>query len=396
MREFDLPVALIDLEVNRQRISRLQCFPEEVMDGVAGEFARLYSSYLESPPQFFYFSFLTCLGNFLAGRITLAIEIRPQPRFYTVLIGESADDRKSTAADRTISFFRETFIEGFHTCCGVGSAEGLQVRLTEHDPCRLLLFFDEFKSFIGKCKIDGSILLPCVNTLYESNKYESQTKTSKISLEQSYLSMLACTTKQTFDSMWCSAFTDIGFNNRLFLVPGAGRRQHAMPRQIPEKLKDDVKIKLAQAVALLGGYKEFYVTDDARARFEVWYLGLEQSIHAKRIDSMALRLMPLLAVNERKDIIGTEIVEKAIAIADWQLEVRKELDPIDADNVVAKMEEKIRRQLRKHSMTIRDLKRGTHANRAGTWVYDTAIRNLQRSREIAWNKKTNTWELCNE
>jgi hypothetical protein len=368
-------------------------FPSWVMAGVAGDFAHLYAQYLESPPEFFYFSFLTCLGSFLADRITLASEIRPQPRLYTVLIGESADDRKSTAADKTISFFKETFAEGFNTCFGVGSAEGLQVRLTELEPSRLLLFFDEFKSFIGKCRIDASILLPCVNTLFESNRYESRTKTTSISLNDSYLSLLGCTTKQTFESMWTSAFVDIGFNNRLFLVPGSGERKFAMPRQIPRGLRDEVKMKLAQAVMLVGDHREFEITDEARAMFEKWYLGLEQSIHTKRIDTMALRLMLLLAANEGKDVVDAEIVKKAIVLADWQLEVRKELDPIDADNAVAKMEEKIRRQLRKAPLSTRDLKRGVHANRAGTWTYDNAIKNLQKSREVAWDKKTQTWGL---
>ena len=151
-------------------------FPSGVMTGVAGDFANLYSQYLESPKEFFYFSFLTCLGSFLSDRLTARLEIAPQPRFYTILIGESADDRKSTAADKTISFFKECFIEGFHTCYGVGSAEGLQKRLEKAIPSRLLLFFDEFKQFTGKCKIESSILLPCVNTLFESNRYESQTK----------------------------------------------------------------------------------------------------------------------------------------------------------------------------------------------------------------------------
>jgi len=104
-------------------------FPEEVMIGVAGDFARLYSEYLESPPAFFYFSFLTCLGAILSGRATCESELAPQPRLFSLLLGESADDRKSTSIAKTVEFFQEALYRGsLQISWGVGSAEGL-VRL---------------------------------------------------------------------------------------------------------------------------------------------------------------------------------------------------------------------------------------------------------------------------
>jgi hypothetical protein len=60
-----------------------------------------------------------------------------------------------------------------------------------------------------------------------------------------------------------------------------------------------------------------------------------------------------------KGFLYEGIVKKTIALVNWQLEVRKELDPVDADNTIAKMEEKIRRQLRKKSMPEWKLKQFT-------------------------------------
>ena len=54
-------------------------FPD-IMTGVAGDFARIYSRHLESPKHFFYLSFLTCLGSILSTRLTLNCELLPQPR----------------------------------------------------------------------------------------------------------------------------------------------------------------------------------------------------------------------------------------------------------------------------------------------------------------------------
>ena len=70
-------------------------FPADVMSGVAGAFAEIYSGVLEAPPQFFYFSFLTALGILVTGTLTLSSEIAPPTRLYTVLLGESEIGRAS-------------------------------------------------------------------------------------------------------------------------------------------------------------------------------------------------------------------------------------------------------------------------------------------------------------
>src|SRR5208283_4127871 len=98
-------------------------FPD-IMSGAAGDFAEVYSHHMEPPKHFFYMAYLTCLGNVLTKRLIINSEISPEPRYYIVIIGESADDRKSTAINKTTAFFEEA-IPDFSVCNGVGSAEGL-------------------------------------------------------------------------------------------------------------------------------------------------------------------------------------------------------------------------------------------------------------------------------
>lgn len=371
-------------------------FPYQTISGLAGKYTQLYSAYLESPPEFFFFSFLTCLGSLLAEKITLNTELKPQPRLYSVLIGDSGDPRKSTAAQQTIEFFRDT-LDDFAACYGVGSAEGLQKRLTELEPAKLLIFFDEFKSFVSKCKIESSVLLPCVNTLFESNRYESHTKSISISLEHAFVSLLACTTKQTFDGMWTSQFTDIGFNNRLWLVPGMGKRKHPIPLKIPQIGKTEIKCGLAdilKGIESCGGHVELDLSQDAWARFNHWYLHeFENSVHAKRLEAYALRLMILLSVNEAKTEVDYGIMEKVITLCEWQLEIRRELDPIDAENTIAGLEEKIRRCLRRGEKSKRELQQYCHASRYGSWCFETALNNLLKYREASFNHKIGTYVL---
>jgi len=367
-------------------------FPGWVLSGVAGKFAELYSSYLESPKEFFYFSFLTCLGSALGDRLTLESEIAPQPRLYTILLGESADDRKSTAASKTVDFFLNA-LQDFNICYGIGSAEGLQNRFEESSGNNLLIFFDEFKAFVSKSKIEGSILLPCVNTLFESNRYENQTKKSRIFLEQAHLSLLGASTTQTYENMWSSQFTDIGFNNRLWLVPGSGKRKHSLPQAVPESEKSVIKKNIGEVLSVVKNNTVLSILPEAYEHFQSWYMNREVSVHTKRLDTYAQRLMPLLAVNEGETEVDLAIVKKVIALADWQLEIRKLYDPIDADNAIAKMETKIKRQLNRSPMSSRDLKRNCHADRTGLWVFKTALENLRQADEISWQKATQTWRI---
>ncbi|MFH0813129.1 MAG: hypothetical protein V2A69_09890 [Pseudomonadota bacterium] len=364
-------------------------FPN-IMGGVAGDFAKIYSRCLEAPPHFFYLSFLACLGSILSNRLTINSELTPQPRLYTLLLGESADDRKSTAIAKTVEFFHET-VTDFKTSWGVGSAEGLQKKLEEIN--QLLLCFDEFKQFVSKCKIEASVLLPCVCTLFESNRFDARTKTVDISLRDAHLSMLAASTIQTYERIWDASFTDIGFTNRLFIVPGSGNKKFSIPVRIPETEKHFLQKNLGIILEHVKNRLVLNIAPDAGALYHDWYINLERSIHAKRLDTYALRFMSLLTVNEAKAEVDKQTVLKVIALMNWQLEARKMHDPIDADSITAKLEEKIRRILASGPKSDRELKQGTHANRSGLWVYEMAKRNLEKSKEIAWDKGTRRWKI---
>ena len=355
-------------------------FPD-VMTGLAGDFARLYASYLEVPPHFLFMSFLTCLGSVLADRLTLDSEIVPQPRLYVLLLGESADDKKSTAIERAVEFFEDAFPGVFSMCKGVGSAEGLIGRMGMNN--KVVLFWDELKAFAKKTRGDTSVLLPCVNSLFESNRYENATKKLTLKIDNAYLSLLAASTVETFEQCWDSAFTDIGFDNRLFLIPGHGEKKYGIPPKVPDAEKSKMQARLQGLVEHVGKNTELPIIDSARAAYEAWYMGLERSKHTKRLDAYALRLMLLLAVNEAKRAIDADVVNKAIALVEWQLRIRQAYEPINADNAWAKMEEKIRRKLAQGGkLPWRDLWNFTNAKRAGHGIFDRALSNLIEAGEV--------------
>lgn len=399
MTESDFAEKLIRLEekkASKEQEKFSTSFPLHVMTGTAGYFADTYADHIEAPEHFLFMAYLTCLGAVLSRRLTINSELRTQPRLFTVLVGESATDRKSTTLRIADNHFRGV-IEHFSSCWGVGSAEGLQKFLNKSkgdDSPGTILILDELKSFVNKCKIESSILLPSVNTLFESNRFESHTKKRSIEIDNAHLCMLAASTLETYERIYTPAFISIGFTNRVFLVTGTAKRQFSFPEKVPESDIDIMRNNLVKVLRHVGNGLELEITPEAKELFHKWYLNMEDSVHARRLDGYAHRLMMLLAVNDLKNEIDVETIKNTLDLCDWQLEIRKLHDPIDADSEIAKLEERIRRALSQGTLTERKLKQKTNANRSGLWVYNQAVSNLRKADEIAWDKKRKEWYLC--
>ena len=133
--------------------------------------------------------------------------------------------------------------------------------------------------------------------------------------------------------------------------------------------------------------------DYPQERFHEWYMTRETSIYAKRLDTYALRTMPLFAAINLQNTIDLDIVERVIKLMNWQLLMRKLYSPIDADNKMAQIEERIRRNLRMKPLTERELKRNIHADRCGEFYFSHAKANLLRSKDVYYNNTTKKYHL---
>lgn len=361
-------------------------FPEAAYVGVAGEFATLYAHYVESPKPFLYVAYLTYFGALLGPYVTLETELRPASRLYSVLVGESALGRKSSAMGHADHFFQPFLPDRLAVLYGLGSAEGI-ARVVKEKGFPVLLHFDELKIFVDKAKQDGSVALPMVTTLYEFTKYQNHTRDRSIELESVHLSLLAASTKETYESMWASQFMDIGFLNRLFVVLARRTTKRSFPDAIPAAHIEALRAKTREH--LDGIWRSMpqplilRLTPDAFEFWKVWYEALEESVYANRLDTIGLRLMMLLAITSGRVEVDDATVQAVVTLLDYELAVRKLLDPIDAENAVARMEERIRRALQRGRLRKRDLARQVHAHRSGTWVFNSAIKNLIAEGEVA-------------
>jgi hypothetical protein len=378
-------------------------FPYHVMAGAAGFFANVYGEVMEAPQSFLFMSYLTCLGSILSPLLSLPSVLDTEPRLYTLLVGRSNVERKSTTIKAAIKLFRDCTY-GFKYHHGVGSDMGLAKLLNELDrfdegSIGTLLLFDEFKTFVNKCKIQAQVLLQCVNTLFENNEFENATKNKHVLIDDAHLSILGATTLQTYERIYDREFIDIGFPNRVFIVPDMAQRRFPIPQQISAEDQLSLKEQLKQITLHVGRNLELSISDEANTLYNEWYFKLPDSIYADRMETYSLRLAMLLAVNDLKPNIDLETMQKATALCDWQIEVRREHDPIDAEDRTTEMEERIRRVLQKGPQSESQIKQTINPWKGGNkpislWVFNNAFKNLRTANEIECNKKV--WTLVED
>jgi hypothetical protein len=358
-------------------------FPPAALVGSLGELSHLLASGTEVPPEFYFVSALTLLGATCSTNLKLNIGIDFDTRLYTVLLGGSYEVKKSTAMRRTIAFFQTLWPSGKpEVIYGTGSGEGLARKLTGSPD--LILACDELRALVDKTRVQSSSLLPMVTSLFEGNHWDNATKHTEqsFSVRNAHLSLLGCCTTETYARMWSGDAIAIGFANRLFIV-GADRKCRVAWPQAPNQADvDRMASRVSEQLARLPLTLE--IQDAAKEAWGEWYLSLPASEHSKRLDTIGFRLLALIALITDKEQVDVETVQTVRSILEYELNIRRLTDPIDADTMLARMEEKIRRVLRvKGSLSRRDLRRHTHADRDGIWAFNSALTFLLRETDIS-------------
>jgi hypothetical protein len=373
-------------------------FPEKAYLGVAADFADTLSTACESPKSYFYLGFLTCLGALVGDRVCLQGATRAPARLYTVLLGPSGISRKSTAIKLTTDFFARNVV-GFPIVRGLGSAEGLAKTIQKREYTNTLLVFDELRTFVDKAKIEGSILLSIVNTLFDETRAENHTKGHDIELQDVHLSLLSACTLDTFANLFDANFVAIGFPNRLLLVLDESKASIPVPREVPPSIEQALAQDLGAILYNLRPYTPanplvMRLTPEALALWGEFYQTIPRTVTGTRIDSIALRLAMLIALSAHKTEIDTDVIQAAIEIAKWQLAVRDEVMPVEASNAIAALEQRICKVLKlRGPLRERDLRRYVHAERVGLWAFATALSNLQQAELVRYDARKKVFAI---
>lgn len=370
---------------------KLPVFPEECLVGSLGELAKVLAEGTEVPEEFIYFCALTVLGAMCSGDLNADVGLESDTRLYSNLYGESADVKKSSAMRRTIQFFDSLQSKRMpHVENGIGSAEGLSRVLRAHN--NVLLCFDELRSFVDKTRVESSVLLPMVASLFESHDWDNATKKATFSIRGARVSLLGCCTPETYERMWTPEAIAIGLINRLSVVGAERKQKVAWPCRSDvgrlAALRSRVSAQLARLPLMLG------MSDEAKLVWGDWYMNLPNSVHAKRLDTIGRRLQLLVALITDKSEIDAETVQTVTRLLDYELQIRRLTDPIDAENMIARLEVSIRRLLAERGMlSQRELQKAVHYERYGIWAFKTAMANLTGAGEVGLNKRAKKYQL---
>src|SRR5262249_46949603 len=224
-----------------------------------------------------------------------------------------------------------------------GSGEGLAKAIREHSGHRALLEFDELRHLIEKVKIEGSSLLSILTTLHERNVWNNVTlRKDSLRLDGVGLSVLAASTFDNFTLMFGSRESDQGLLNRFWFVPARSDRHMAVPGQYTRAYYE-LKRRLHDRLALISEERRepLLARPHPRAKktFEKWYATLDKNNPCfTRLDTYTLRIAMLLAVCEgeihpergrdkARVLITEEVMDAALALAEWQMKVRTQFWP---------------------------------------------------------------------
>ena len=287
---------------------------------------------------------------------------------------------------------RVRFFRRLSTPCnvvyGVGSAEGLARELERGFNSHLVLAFDELRALIDKSGVKGSTLMPMVTSLFEGNSWQNSVKSERQSvfIENAHLSVIGCCTRDTYEHIWKRDAIAIGLPNRLFIVNADQKPKVAIPPKADETRLEEIAARIERQLAKLPMQLSF--SDGGRSKWEAWYVNLPASEHCRRLDTIGFRLLALMALTMDKEQIDAEVVRVVTSILDYEFTMRVLTDPVDADGTIARLEEKIRRNLKaKGPLTRRDLRRATHADRDGIWAFNQALDNLAKCKDIVAKDK---------
>jgi hypothetical protein len=383
--------------VHQQASADFPAFPDGIICGHARRFVDLYAPIREVPKQFLWLAFITYFGNAISPHVRLDIDYS-EPRLFAAVIGQSARTKKSTGNTLALELFRDALratgkqavIQGF------GSSEGLLKALSDKGKLPTMLHLDEINILASKTAVEGSVGISALHQLFEQHDYDHPLSSGKIPpVRDAFLSMLGASTLEDFRMTWNSKHKDAGFFSRLLLVGGdCTDKRISRPVRADQTARDALVSAVRSAIERISqrsAATALKLAPDAEESWDRFYGSMGVGREWDRIDTYGFRLMTIQAVLKGEQVVSKETVQQVIEFLQYEVAIRKILQPIIAENPIAEMEELIMRHLPASGQRVshRDLSRKTNASRKGVEIFKRAISNLAADDRLKkWPKNT--------
>jgi hypothetical protein len=213
-----------------QQAAALPDFPEEAFTGLFKSYLDLVGPCTEAPAPYHWVTFLTMTGLLLGRKLSIAHPLPLYPNFYSLLIGTTGLNRKSTA----LNFGRRELLNKIQNdivvVTGALSSEGIYEKLVKTDT-RLLLYCDEMRSFLKIANRQAtSDIIPRLNSLFGCPDDDDLTRRhDSITAIRPFVSFIAGTPKEWLTDAIGTGEIMGGFVNRFLLVAGVIEKSIAFP-----------------------------------------------------------------------------------------------------------------------------------------------------------------------
>jgi len=363
-------------------------FPHWVMDGTSlyEKFVKPVCAVNSRIDYFMWIPAMQILLNYIGPKVKIKTGFGPRHfkgSIYTVIVGRKGKTNKSSSVGDAMNYFNYCGVlshasrdmknaEGRVITWTAGSPEGLGLSMQKLNCKNAILFYDELSQLVSKASIDSSTLNSGLLTMYESGKFENSVKSTKetFSLDpDTYCtSVIACTTNKKFSELWSKlAGTDTGLDDRFMFL--------YQPDPLPEpRLQTFVNFtegalftkKLIDKAVNQG---EFGFDNDTPHPGLLKLVAIENR-YANRAEKWALAL----AVDLGLDAIDDDCIDRAVAIVEYEIAVKKYLKSYEATTREGQLQQEIRRVLEQNKgrMLKRALYRALNADRHGTSLWTQA------------------------
>src|SRR5262249_9173145 len=172
-------------------------FPEEAWQGPFKIWRDIVSPATEAPEEYLWAACLITIGLVLGRSIVLRNPRSLFPNFFVLLLGQTGDDRKSTALDFSLeALFHVGLKDSVHVLHGIQSSESIFDSLGRGEGAKTLAHIDELRSLLGVTRRTGAgEIIPRLGSLYYCPYQDSLDRHGEAStiITKPFLSLISAT-----------------------------------------------------------------------------------------------------------------------------------------------------------------------------------------------------------
>jgi Bifunctional DNA primase/polymerase, N-terminal len=372
-------------------------FPSWVMEGTSiyEGFVKPYCAVNSRVPYFMWMPTAALMMNYLGTKVHVPLK-GWKPSFYIILVGTRGKANKSSSIKDGMAFLEFAGVldmyskevknaDGKSIVFEAGSPEGLGTDMQRINCKNAVLFYDELSGLVSKNSIQGSSMPGTLLKLYDSNSFSNSIKAKKdtyaVKPDSYVASLVTSATTKNFAKLWGSLIRDSdGLDNRTTIV----LQPETLPETTPQQVVPFQEAALAtrKLIDRAVNQGKFQFFDQSP------YVAFLQKYPDNRVQVRAEKWALYFAIDLGLTEIDEDCVERGIALAEYEVDVKKYLSTMESRSELAGLQQDIVRKLQYAGgkMPIygrRSLRSAVNADSYDSWIWKRALDGLLVLGQIA-------------